>query len=134
MDRKATAKGKELIRQDLPGYFARIPKNIGRLWLNMDFGEVSGTRKRLSIVAIAGWASFLPVLLLGLAGLWGLWQGRRIPELIALVWILASMTVLHGLTLGGKRYRVATIDPVLVCAAGIQTDALVRRWGAPKRT
>jgi 4-amino-4-deoxy-L-arabinose transferase-like glycosyltransferase len=133
-DHRATEKAKQLIRQDPTGYLARVPKNIGRLWLNLDLGEVSGERHGPGLVTIASSVAFFAVLVLGLSGLWSLWRERHIRVLIALVWILAATTAVHGLTHGGKRYRVATIDPVLICSAGLLIDAqLRRRFGLSRR-
>ena len=125
-DRRATARAKALMRNDVRGYVARIPENLAALWLNLDFDKVAG-KKSWSLIAIAGWASFVPLALLGFAGLWTLWRERKVAEMVALVWILAATTVLHGLTHGGKRYRAAVIDPILICAAGLQLDAWGRR-------
>lgn len=133
-DRRARDRALEMIRQDRSAYFARIFKNVARLWLNLDFGEIDQKASGLGLVALAGWCSFLPVAILGLAGLGRAYRCGR-PEIFAAsLWVLAMTTLLFGLTHAGKRYRVATIDPVLLTLAAWEADQRLREWAARAKT
>jgi 4-amino-4-deoxy-L-arabinose transferase-like glycosyltransferase len=69
--------------------------------------------------------SYIPVLVFGLAGFWT--AHRRWRELSPFWgWLLAN-TTLYCLFLSAIRYRIATVDPILILATGVSLAALLGR-------
>jgi len=122
-DKRAAEKAREFAQADPRAALMLIPHNLGSLWLNLDFEEVGRQKSRLGWAGLVGVVAYVPVLLLGLLGLMRLWRTQRVTFL-GLAWILIGTSLLFGLTHGGKRYRVATIDPILIALAGAETS----RW------
>ncbi len=92
------------------------------------------TALNVSFLTLVGWLSYFPLLALGLAGLWRLARTARWVPLAAVLALFGLSTALHGIVLGGQRYRVATLDPLLLVLASWEATALgatlLTRWGA----
>lgn len=71
--------------------------------------------------------SYIPLLIFGLAGFWML--RRRWKELSLLWGWMLTNTALYCIFLSSIRYRVPTIDPIFMLAAGVSLAALVGRFG-----
>ncbi len=67
--------------------------------------------------------SYIPLLAAGLAGFWMLRRRRR--ELTLLWAFIVSNTVLYCIYLAAIRYRVPTVDPILMLGAGVCLAALL---------
>ncbi len=127
-DNGCREKAMKLIREDPAGFGWAVLGNIRQFWLGSDFGHVADNRGMQLVMTLAGLASYLPVLLLGLLGLISCWRiGRRDFFWAALV-LMATTSILHGTVNGGKRYRAATLDPVLIILASSQAASLLARW------
>jgi len=75
--------------------------------------------------------SFIPLLLTGIAGCWML--RRRWRELSLLwAWVLTT-TTLYCLFLSSIRYRLPTVDPILMLGAGVCLAAVLRRYETARR-
>lgn len=132
-DRRARNLALEMIREDPVGFRLRMLQNVGVLWLNLRFGELDQRAGGLGYLAVAGWLSYFPILLLGLAGLWNVLRTRRMEIFGACLWILVVTTVIFASLHAGKRYRVATIDPVLLLLAASEASRLLSRIAVLRR-
>jgi hypothetical protein len=103
-----------MIREDPGAFLATLPRNFSELWLGMDFSDVAVKGGGSGLLVFAGLAAYAPLLLLGLAGLGWLARTGRWHALAAALALLLLTTAMHAAVLGGKRYRVATVDPVLL--------------------
>ena len=76
--------------------------------------------------------SYVPVLLSGIAG-WVLLRKRWKELSLLWGWVLAN-TALYCLYLSSIRYRVPTVDPILMLGSGVcLAGLLTRHWGARPR-
>ena len=136
-DRRCGREAVAMIRADPATFVTVFRRNVTNLWLGVDVGLVAARGGGFVPLAIVGWLSYAPLLVLGLAGLLRLgWQHRWIPLATALTSFLLSSS-LHGLVLGGMRYRVATLDPFLLVLASWEASSLwvwiQSRWGISGR-
>ncbi len=76
-------------------------------------------------------ASYIPLLVFGIAGCWQL--RRRWKELSLLWGWVITTTILYCLFLSSIRYRVVTVDPILMLGAGVCMAALVERFTRRRR-
>lgn len=128
-DRRAAIKARELMSQGR-WLMARLAvRNIYHLWANLDFTEVEHRASGVGLAGIVGWIAYVAVLIPGFWGLVELVRAKRFDVVLAFGWVLLATTALFALTHGGKRYRVATIDPVLIVAAGIAASSRRLPWG-----
>jgi len=127
-DRRAGEAARRMIREDPITFLGTLPRNVTELWLGMDFTDVAARGGGLSLLVLVGLAAYLPLLLLGLAGLGRMIRLRNWDILWALTGILLLTTAVHAVVLGGKRYRVATIDPVLIVLAAYQVSGWIRTF------
>ena len=81
-----------------------------------------------ALMTLVAFASYPPVLVLGLFGLIQCWRIRRRDFFWATVIMLVTTTLLHGIVWGGKRYRTVTVDPELMVLAAWQASLLLTRW------
>jgi hypothetical protein len=72
--------------------------------------------------------SYLPVLFCGLAG--SVMLRRRWRELSLLWGWVVTSTVMYCAFIGTLRYRVATVDPILILGVGVCVAALLKRRAA----
>ena len=79
-------------------------------------------------LAMTRW--LLTLLVLSLAGLARMVRLRKWEALGAMVGILLLTTAVHAVVQGGKRYRVGTIDPVLIILAAYQVSGWIRAFGS----
>jgi len=128
-DRRSAEKAWESIRGN-PQRSARcFLSNFAALWTRLNFSEVAAAARMIPFVTVVGWVSYPPVLLLGLAGLWKLYRDRRWVPLLAFLAAFISTSVVHALVVGGQRYRVATVDPILLVLAALAADAAIAALG-----
>jgi len=123
-DRRAGEAARKMIREDPIAFLGTLPRNVAELWVGMDFTDMAARGGGLGLLVLVGLAAYLPLLLLGLAGLGRMVRDRNWDTLWGVTGILLVTTAVHAVVLGGKRYRVATIDPVLIVLAAYQ----VSRW------
>jgi 4-amino-4-deoxy-L-arabinose transferase-like glycosyltransferase len=103
--------------------------NVVGLWTKLNFSEVAAAARMVPLATVVGWLSYPPVLLLGLAGLWKLYRDHRWVPLLAFLAVFATTSAVHALIVGGQRYRVATVDPILLVLAAIAADAALAALG-----
>jgi 4-amino-4-deoxy-L-arabinose transferase-like glycosyltransferase len=123
-DRRAGEMARRSIRED-PARFARaFARNVINLWVGLDFSEVAAETRRIGLTTLVGWVSYGPILLLGLAGLRRLGREGR-PALLAVLAVFVTTSLIHGIVLGGQRYRVATLDPILLVLASVEVSGWI---------
>jgi 4-amino-4-deoxy-L-arabinose transferase-like glycosyltransferase len=132
-DRRSGEKARRLIREDPAGFLRTIPRNAAVLWLGLNFSDVGREGGGTVLLALVGWACYGPLLLLGIAGLLRLFRSGRRVEGVSVLLLLAATTFLHALVLGGQRYRVGTIDPVLLVLAAWEASVWFRTWREKRR-
>ena len=124
-DRRCKREAVEMIRADPAAFLKTIPRNAVRLWLTLDMSDAARAGGGLGFLTLVGWLSYFPVLILGMAGLVRLGRAGRWKPLAAALALFGLSTALHGIVLGGQRYRVATLDPLLLVLASWEATALV---------
>jgi len=129
-DRRAGEAAGRLIREDPGGFLRAIGGNVAELWLGMDFHDVAAKGGRLGVMVLLGIASYVPLVALGLAALVKMVRLRKWETLGAMAGILLLTTAVHAVVQGGKRYRVGTIDPVLIILAAYQVSGWIRAFGS----
>ena len=125
-DRRCGREAIEMIRSDPAAFLATLPRNVADLWVSVKLREVVARGGGPVPLRVATWVSYFPVLVLGIAGLVRLRRARRWPPLAAALAILLLSTALHAGVRGGKRYRAATLDPVLLVLAAWEVDCRIR--------
>ena len=125
-DRRCATAARKMIREDRIAFIATWPRNVGELWLGMDFSDVAARGGGGRLMAIAGLAVYVPLLGLALGGIGVLIRERKWGLLSPLLVILVLTTTVHAMVLGGKRYRVATVDPVLLVLAATSASGSIR--------
>jgi 4-amino-4-deoxy-L-arabinose transferase-like glycosyltransferase len=122
-DRRSARKAWESIRESPQRSVRCFLRNLAALWIRLDFSEVGGGGRPVGLMTLVGCVSYLVVLVLGLGGLWRLFHDRRWAPLLAFVAAFALSSAVHAVVIGGQRYRVATLDPILLVLAAIAADA-----------
>ncbi|HEU5182287.1 MAG TPA: glycosyltransferase family 39 protein [Candidatus Polarisedimenticolia bacterium] len=122
-DRRCKREAIEMIRADIPAFLRTVLHNASRLWISLDMRDAARAGGG-GFLTLVGWLSYFPLLILGLAGLWQLGRTARWVPLAAVVAVFGLSTALHGIVLGGQRYRVATIDPFLLVLASWEATVL----------
>ncbi len=132
-DRRSAAKAWESIRQDPRRFALSVLRNVAALWFRLNYSDVAAGTGRLTLATLAGWASYCPILGIACAGLWRLLRERRWRVLAAFLGIFLITSAVHGVVIGGQRYRVATIDPLLLVLAPLGADGWIeaRRKAVP---
>jgi 4-amino-4-deoxy-L-arabinose transferase-like glycosyltransferase len=125
IDRRSGEKAWKIIRENPRRSALTFLNNGVGLWTKLSFSEVAAAAKMVSLVTVVGWLSYPPVLLLGLAGLWKLYRDHRSVPLLAFLAAFATTSAVHALIAGGQRYRVATVDPILLVLAALAADAAI---------
>ncbi len=123
-DQRCKREAIEMIRADLPAFLNTVTRNASRLWIGLDMRDAARAGGGFGFLTLVGWLSYFPLLVLGLAGLWRLARTARWVPLAAVLALFGLSTALHGVVLGGQRYRVATLDPLLLVLASWEATAL----------
>ncbi len=100
-------------------------RNFAAMYTLVPSGQYHSVRNRVLYSV-----SYIPVLVSGVCGFFLSW--RRWKELSLLwVWIMTN-TMLYCLYFGTIRYRIPTVDPILMLGAGVCIAAVWRWWdGTP---
>jgi 4-amino-4-deoxy-L-arabinose transferase-like glycosyltransferase len=131
-DRRCGREALAMIRADPAAFVTAFRRNVTNLWFGLNMVQVAAKGGGLLPLTLVGWLSYSPILLLGLAGLLRLgWQHRWVALAAVLTSFLLS-SMLHGLVLGGMRYRVATLDPFLLVLASWEATTLIT-WFRSRR-
>jgi hypothetical protein len=132
----ANRRAGELARQSMradPGRFLRsVARNIARIWLYLNFSDMGSPTGTVGLATLVGWASYAPVLLLAGAGLVRL-RRLRSHAFTAILALFAISSLVHGIFIGGQRYRVGTLDPLLIVLAALALDQWLGRFPRIRR-
>jgi len=136
-DRRCGREAMAMIRDDPATFVTIFRRNVTNLWIGINMGDAARKGGGFVPLTVVGWLSYSPLLILGMAGLLRLGREHRWVPLAAVLAAFLLSSALHGLVLGGMRYRVATLDPFLLVLAAWEAIALLAwiqsRWGGSRR-